>query len=484
MKRLTLISLLLAVPLLSTVEGPVLNLVEGPAWAAVKDFAQPDAYAVVIGISQYREEVIPKVAYAVKDAEAVAQVLERQGGIPKTHIKLLTDAKATVGDFRNSFGDWLRMRVKPDSTVYVYYAGHGTPNPKTGEAYLVPWEGDPDYPDRLYPLNDLYAALNQLPAKDIIVLLDSCFSGAEGRSVLAKGVRPMILSADNPVLASKKVIVVAAATGNQISSDYDKAGHGLFTHALLMGLHGAADRDKDGLVTLHELFPYVRAQVAHTAVEELNREQTPVLLPGEESLGARSALPIALVMPSEPEMLNPSVSRSQAEQKLAAERVPLDAKAIDADVERNVDQTLKEFSRNISGAQEYLKDAKGVLVFPSVYKAGFIWGVEYGKGALRVGGKTVGYYNLSTVSFGLQVGVQKSSLIMTFMEDSVLEKFQSRTGFELGLDGNVTVFTVGAGGSLDTTKLGEPIRAFVFDRQGLIAGITLEGSKFTKLDFE
>ncbi len=72
------------------------------------------------------------------------------------------------------------MRVKPASTVYVYYAGHGTPNPKTGEAYLVPWDGHPDYPDGLYPLHDLYAALNTLPAKEVLVLLDACFSGATG----------------------------------------------------------------------------------------------------------------------------------------------------------------------------------------------------------------------------------------------------------------------------------------------------------------
>ncbi len=264
--------------------------------AAVPSLQQPNAYAVVIGISQYREEVIPKVPYAVKDAEAIAQLLEKQAGIPKTHIRLLTDAKATSADLR-TIGDWLKMRVKPESTIYIYYAGHGTPNPQTGEAYLVPWDGNPDYPAGLYPLNDLYATLNKLPAKDIVVLLDSCFSGAQGRSVLAKGARPMVISAENPLLASGKVIVLAASTGSQISSDYDKAGHGLFTHAVLAGLHGAADQDQNGLVTLRELFPYVRDQVATTAVDELNREQTPVLLPGEESLGARSTLPIALVLP-------------------------------------------------------------------------------------------------------------------------------------------------------------------------------------------
>jgi formylglycine-generating enzyme required for sulfatase activity len=102
---------------------------------------------------------------------------------------------------------------------------------------------------------------------------------------------------ENPLIAGGKVAVLAAATGNQISSDYDKSGHGLFTHYLLAGLRGEADADKDRLVTLRELFPYVRDHVAHTAVEELDREQTPVLLPDEELLGKRSILPLASVMP-------------------------------------------------------------------------------------------------------------------------------------------------------------------------------------------
>ena len=262
--------------------------------AAPVTFEQPQAYAVVIGISQYREEVIPTVAYAVKDAEAVAQLLETQGGIPKSHIRLLTDAKATGNDLR-SVGQWLRMRVKPESAVYVYYAGHGTPDPKTGTAYLVPWDGHPDYPEGLYSLSALYDALNALPAKHIVVMLDSCFSGSAGRSVLPKGARPMVLSLENPLLATGKVVVLAAATGSQISSDYEKAEHGLFTHVLLNGLGYAADADQDGFVTLKELYPYLRQHVSDLAVQELDREQTPVMLPGEDALGTRGSRPLVAI---------------------------------------------------------------------------------------------------------------------------------------------------------------------------------------------
>lgn len=337
MKRLILVRMVLVTGFLV---GPA------PAWAAIEAFKQPDAYAVVIGISQYREEVIPKVAYAVKDAEAVAQLLEKQAGIPKTHIRLLTEAKATGNDLR-TVGGWLKMRVKPESTVYVYYAGHGTPNPKTGEAYLVPWDGHPDYPDGLYPLNDLYAALNTLPAKEVIVLLDACFSGAEGRSVLAKGARPMVISVENPLLASGKVIVLAAATGNQISSDYDKAGHGLFTHYLLTGLSGEADTDRNGTVTLKEVFPYVREHVAHTAVEELNREQTPVLLPGEEGLAARAQLPLAATLPGGATAPKPgsSATLSQAEQELKAleeQERQVEEQARHADLQRQIEEKKRQ----------------------------------------------------------------------------------------------------------------------------------------------
>lgn len=249
-----------------------------------------EAYAVVIGISHYREESIPQVPYAVRDAQAFASLLESHAGLPKSHIRLLTDAKATVGDFRNYLGDWLRMRVKAESVVYVYYAGHGSPNPNTGEGYIVPWDGHPDFPSGLFPLKDFYEMLSTLNVKEVIVLLDSCFSGYSGRSVLPKGTRPIGISADKQL--STGVIVLAAASGSQRSSDYEKVQHGLFTHYILTGLKGEADQDDDRIVTLKELYAYVRKNVSNTAIEELDREQTPSLFPTEEILGSRALLPL------------------------------------------------------------------------------------------------------------------------------------------------------------------------------------------------
>lgn len=157
-----------------------------------------------------------------------------------------------------------------------------------------------------------------------------------------------------------------------------------------------------------------------------------------------------------------------------------DAKAIDADV----DVTLKDFAEKIPGSDEFLKTAKGVLVFPAIYKAGFVFGAEYGNGALRINGKTVDYYNTVAASWGLQIGAEKTALILMFMKEAALEKFRKSMGFELGVDAGATLVTVGAKGSLDTTKLAEPILAFVLNQRGLMAGVTLEGAKFTKLDMK
>jgi len=157
-----------------------------------------------------------------------------------------------------------------------------------------------------------------------------------------------------------------------------------------------------------------------------------------------------------------------------------DAKAIDAEV----DLTLKEFADKVSGSDEFLKTAKGLLVFPAVYKAGFVFGAEYGNGALRIDGKTVDYYNIVSATWGLQIGAEKTALILMFMKDAPLEKFRKSLGFELGVDAGATLVTIGAKGSLDTTKTAEPILAFVFNQRGLMAGVTLEGSKFTKLDLK
>ena len=154
------------------------------------------------------------------------------------------------------------------------------------------------------------------------------------------------------------------------------------------------------------------------------------------------------------------------------------AKEIDA----SVDVALERFYKQVAGAKEFAKNAKGLLVLPSVKKAAFIVGGEYGEGALRINGKTAGYYNLVSGSFGLQIGAQAKDIIIAFMTEEVLTAFRASEGWEAGVDGNIALINVGAGGRVDTTTMRDPIVGFVFDVKGLMADVSLKGAKITKLD--
>ena len=253
------------------------------------------AVALVVGISRYRDTTIPPVQYARRDAETVAAYLESIGGVSKARIKLLTDETATASDLAAYVEEWLPRHVSQNSTVFFYFAGHGTPNVTSGKAFILPYDGHPDFSSKLYPLDRLYEKLDQLPVKEVVVMLDSCFSGATGRSVLPKGTRPVGISIENPVVASEKLVVLTAAAGTQASSDYDAQQHGLFTYFVLKGLRGSADRDKNGFVEIEELFDFVSAEVSGVASVELNRDQTPVLLPSREQIGKRGNIYLTVV---------------------------------------------------------------------------------------------------------------------------------------------------------------------------------------------
>ncbi|MEW6545104.1 MAG: ankyrin repeat domain-containing protein [Nitrospirota bacterium] len=249
-----------------------------------KAVMRPHVYAVVIGIEQYREK-LPKADFADRDARLMGDYLVKVLGYPEENVVVRLNEKAAKTDLEKYFEEWLRNNVEKDGSVFVYYSGHGAPNPRTGDAYLVPYDGDPNFVDSTgFPLKRLYAALDKLPAKDITVVLDSCFSGAGGRSVLAKGSRPMVISVENPVLAAGKVVVLAASSGSQISNTYLEQGHGLLTYFLLKGLQGEGDLDKDGAIELAELFEYVKPNVQRVARRQYNMEQTPQLLASPDLL--------------------------------------------------------------------------------------------------------------------------------------------------------------------------------------------------------
>jgi lipid-binding SYLF domain-containing protein len=152
-----------------------------------------------------------------------------------------------------------------------------------------------------------------------------------------------------------------------------------------------------------------------------------------------------------------------------------------SEINRDVSVTLERLYRQIPGTRQLGERAFGVLVFPTIIKAGWGIGGEYGEGALRVGGRTVGYYNTLAASIGLQLGAQARSVVIMFMTPDALDGFRRVDGWKIGVDGSVAIITVGAGGSIDSDKVTSPVVGFVLDPKGLMYNLTLEGTKISRM---
>ena len=239
---------------------------------AYKLAERPDDFAVVVGIGKYSD--IPEAQFAERDAEAVKDHLIA-AGFPSRNVVQLFGEKAGRSSMEKFLETWLPRNVGENSRVFFYFSGHGAPDPKTGDAYLIPWDGDPGFLENTgYPVRRLYEKLSGLKAKEIIVVMDACFSGAGGRSVLAKGARPLVMKADSAAVP-RNLTVFAAASGDQITSTLEDQRHGTFTYFFLKGFGGAAG-DASGRVTTKALYDYLKPKVQDAARRQ-NRDQEPVL---------------------------------------------------------------------------------------------------------------------------------------------------------------------------------------------------------------
>ena len=158
----------------------------------------------------------------------------------------------------------------------------------------------------------------------------------------------------------------------------------------------------------------------------------------------------------------------------------LSAKSI-VEIDAAIESSLNRFTEEIQGAESYLEGARGILVIPRMWKAGVLLGFEFGEGALIVDGIKIQYYKALTTSVGLQVGVGSKDLIIIFFDDTAMDNFLYSSGWEVGVDGAVALFSMGAAGAVDSITFKDPIVGFVFGQKGLIAGVSIEGTKFTKI---
>lgn len=234
---------------------------------------RPDDLAVVIGIENYRG--LPKSDFSKSDAGLMKDYLKAMG-FQERNITLLTDEKASLSDIKKTMELWLPNRVKKESMVFIYYSGHGAPEPASGDAYIVPYDGDPNYLSVTgYPIKGMYERLGKLPAAEVVVLLDSCFSGSGGRSLLAKGARPLVMVAEPSALATH-MAVLSATQGSQISTSSPEKGHGVFTYYFLKAV-------RDGRKTIGEIYEYIKPLIEDEA-KALNVQQSPSLSPEPEKV--------------------------------------------------------------------------------------------------------------------------------------------------------------------------------------------------------
>ncbi|MBV8156388.1 MAG: hypothetical protein JO278_01960 [Dyella sp.] len=152
------------------------------------------------------------------------------------------------------------------------------------------------------------------------------------------------------------------------------------------------------------------------------------------------------------------------------------------EIDAGADGAINRLFTSVDGSRELASKAQGILVFPRVLAGGLVVGGEYGDGALRSKGSTVGYYRTIAGTFGLTAGGQSRSVIIMFMTPEAYNKFLQSKGWTAGVDASVALAKVGANGKVDTVTGQQPVIGFVQTNAGLMFDVSLDGSKISKLD--
>jgi len=233
-------------------------------------------WAVVVGINDYPNT--RRLKWAVNDAKAFYRHLVDVIQIPPENVTLLLNQDASLSRLRSSLGTHLKKKAGKQDMVIIYFAGHGatekdvlSPDGDGLEKYLLPYDVDPqDLYASALPMREISHIFYRIQSQRIIFIADSCYSGASGgRTISLSGIRANISDAFLDRIAGGKGTVILTASGaNEVSAEDEKLQHGVFTFYLLEGLAGAADADKDGLVTVDEAYRYVSTHVPRATGQE------------------------------------------------------------------------------------------------------------------------------------------------------------------------------------------------------------------------
>ncbi|MBT7580212.1 MAG: hypothetical protein HN633_15720 [Candidatus Marinimicrobia bacterium] len=238
------------------------------------------AIAVIIGNRNYLNPDVPTVDFAIRDATLMKEYLMTAFGYQEGNIIYLEDA--TQGTFNATFGTESRSGKlhnyikKNKSDVFVYYSGHGAPDPETKDGYFVPVDCDPSLVAlNGYSLDLFYSQIRKLKARSVTVVIDACFSGSSDNGMLLKNISPVFIEVNQKALTGNNSIIFTSASGEQVSSWYPDKKHSLFTYYYLKGIQGEANTNGDILLTVGELHNYLEENVSYMARRLNNREQTP-----------------------------------------------------------------------------------------------------------------------------------------------------------------------------------------------------------------
>jgi hypothetical protein len=262
--------------LLRVVATDVDDLVSEKSLSVQYRLKRRNVWAVVIGINDYPR--LPKLKYAVNDAEAFYRLLVEENRVPPENVTLLTNEQASLVNLRSTLGTRIKNAARENDMVIIFFAGHGaterdaaSPDGDGLEKYLLPYDTDPaDLYTTAMPMVEVARILNRIRSERLVFLADACYSGGSGgRTISVSGIRANIADSFlERVAGGRGKVIITASSANEVSVEKDELQHGVFTYYLLEGLRGKADLDRDAMITVDEAYRYVYEQVPAATGQE------------------------------------------------------------------------------------------------------------------------------------------------------------------------------------------------------------------------